>query len=78
MSECSSDYDDDTRETMLIIASTFYCMSAQQGYDVAKEALSRIIHVEYSRLLQTKLDRVIDSEEAFLLQPVVQTALVAS
>jgi len=87
MSECHGDYDydhdndhdhDAHHEAMLLMASTFFCMSAQQGYDVAREALSRIVQVEYSRLLQSKQRIILENEEVFMLQPVVQTVLVSS
>ena len=44
-----NDIDDDDIDDQLLIATTFFCMSAQQGYEVAKDALGRILQIEYSR-----------------------------
>ena len=76
MSERSEDFDDDEKEEILITASTFFCMSSQQGYDVAEEALSRMIQIEYARVQNRQEGGVLD-DEVFMLQPVVQTALVS-
>lgn len=79
MSEQGIALDKHENQELLLFASTFFCLASQQGYEVAIDALSRIVRLEYLRLLgeRTEEETGTIDEDAFSSQPFVQTALLS-
>lgn len=61
-------------EELVILATTFFAMASQQGDEVAKDSLSRVMEMECSRQERKGVD---PRSEEFFSKPVVKTALIS-
>ena len=65
---------EDYGEDIIILATTFFAMAAQQGDEIAKDSLSRVMEIECSRQVRLGVD---PRSEDFFSKPVVKTALLS-